>query len=362
MTTHHTYLVQGGDPILRDREVQRVVDELLAGQDRTLALEDHTIPARRRSGAEPAPADEDDGEPAGDGALELPVFAAIANALQSPPFMTEYRVVVVREIGNLSGDQAAWLAQWIVEPTDTARLVLVAGGGRTSSALDKACKAHASVVTPATESTAGVLATELKAAGVKLTADATAHVLAHLGEDAGRVPELVGVLHSAYGDEGTLSVDDVGQYLGEAGTAGRFDLTNLVDRGDVGGALAVLHRLLTSTSAREPKPLHPMQVMATLTYHYLRLARLDDPTIVTKEQAAQVLGMKSAGGARFPLEASRRLGTDGLREAMSLLARAELDLRGQGGLDERTVIEVLVARLAALTRRRMPAGAGRGRR
>ena len=55
--------------------------------------------------------------------------------------------------------------------------------------------------------------------------------------------------------------------------------------------------------------------------------------------------MRSAGGARFPLEASKRLGTDGLREAMRLLADAELDLRGHRGLDERTVIEILVARL-----------------
>jgi DNA polymerase-3 subunit delta len=91
--------------------------------------------------------------------------------------------------------------------------------------------------------------------------------------------------------------------------------------------------------------------MATLVFHYQRLVRLDDPEIVTKEHAAQALGMKSAGGARFPLEASRRLGSDGLREAMRLLAQAELDLRGASGVDERTVIDVLIARLAALSRR-----------
>ena len=69
--------------------------------------------------------------------------------------------------------------------------------------------------------------------------------------------------------------------------------------------------------------------------------------------------MKSAGGARFPLEAAQRLGTDGLREAMRLLAQAELDLRGASGLDERTVIDVLVARLAALSRRHQPAAGSR---
>ena len=91
------------------------------------------------------------------------------------------------------------------------------------------------------------------------------------------MPELVELLHSTYGDDATLTLDDVEQYLGELGTAGRFDLTNAIDRGDVGAALETLHRMLTSSSAAQPKPLHPMQIMASLVFHYQRLLRLDDP-------------------------------------------------------------------------------------
>ena len=43
------YLVKGNDPLLRDRVVDDLVDELLGGDDRTLALEDHTVPGRARS-------------------------------------------------------------------------------------------------------------------------------------------------------------------------------------------------------------------------------------------------------------------------------------------------------------------------
>ena len=99
-----TTLVQGADPSLRDREVQRVIDELLGGIDRSLALDDHTIESRRQGAAS---ADADAGAepttttPSG-ASLELPTFAAVVNAVQSPPFMTECRVVVVREIGNLT--------------------------------------------------------------------------------------------------------------------------------------------------------------------------------------------------------------------------------------------------------------------
>jgi DNA polymerase-3 subunit delta len=346
-------LVQGADPSLRDRDVQRVVDDLLGGVDRSLALDDHTIESRRRGGVSSADGDAtfDDDEPATGASLELPTFAAVVNALQSPPFMTERRVVVVREIGNLTSEQGQWLAAWIADPLDGVDLVLVCGGGRVPSALDKACKATATVVGPAAEQTAAVLAHAAKDGGVRLSAAASARIATHFGDDAGRVPELVGLLRATYGADTTLDVDAVEGYLGELGTAGRFDLTNAIDRGELGTALEVLHRLVTATSAAQPKPLHPMQVMASLVFHYQRLLRLDDPAITTKEHAAEVLGMKSAGGARFPFEAARRLGSDGLREAVALLAQAELDLRGQSGLDERTAIDVLVARLAALSRR-----------
>jgi DNA polymerase III subunit delta len=345
-------LVQGSDPSLRDREVQRVVDELLGGIDRSLALDDHTIESRRRAGAADGDAaGDDDGDASTGASLELPTFAAVVNAVQSPPFMTECRVVVVREIGNLTSEQGQWLAAWIADPLDGVHLVLVSGGGRVPSALDKACKATATVVGAAGEQTAAALASAAKDARLRLTADAATRIATHLGEDAGRVPELVELLLATYGANASLDVDAVEGYLGELGTAGQFDLTNAIDRGDLGLALEVLHRKVTATSAKQPKPLHPMQVMASLVFHYQRLLRLDDPSITTKEQAAEVLGMKSAGGARFPLEAARRLGTDGLREALGLLAQAELDLRGQSGLDERTAIDVLVARLAALSRR-----------
>jgi DNA polymerase III subunit delta len=345
-----TTMVQGADPSLRDREVQRLIDELLAGEDRSFALDDHTLASRRRVG-DPADPEPDDETRASEGSTELPAFAALTTALQSPPFMTSARVVVVRDIANATTEQAQWLAGWIADPLDGVHLVLVAGGGRVSSALDKAIKANATVVGPAADQTADLLQRELHDAHLKLAPDAAKQVAAHLGDDAGRVPELVELLHSTYGDDATLSLDEVERYLGEVGTAGRFDLTNFIDRGDVGSALETLHRMLTSSSAAQPKPLHPMQIMASLVFHYQRLLRLDDPSIVTKEHAATALGMKSAGGARFPLEASKRLGTDGLRDAIRLLARAELDLRGAGGLDDRMVMEVLVARLAALSRR-----------
>ena len=57
-------------------------------------------------------------------------------------------------------------------------------------------------------------------------------------------------------------------------------------------------------------------------------------------------------GSTFPakkaLGQTRKLGSEGVTRAISLLAAADLDLRGQSGLESRAVVEVLVARLARL--------------
>ena len=299
--------MQGADPGLRDREVQRLVDELLGGEDRTLALEDHTIPARRRRASD----DDAAPEPEGDGtSLELPAFAAVTNALQSPPFMTAYRVVVVREIGNLTTDQAKWLAAWIAaDPDETAPGARRGWRAHAAGARQGRQGARARSSRPRRSRPPACSPRSSRTRGVRLAPDASDATRRAPRRGRGPRPRARrGARSRPTAAASTLGVDDVEVYLGDVGTAGRFDLTNAIDRGDVATALEVLHRLLTATSTREPKPLHPLQVMATLVYHYQRLLRLDDPSITTKEQAAEALGMKSAGGARFPLEASKRLG------------------------------------------------------
>ncbi len=351
MTDAPVQLVKGDDPILRDDEVARLVDELLAGEPRLYALEDFTLTGRRRSASAGDDGDTDDDD---DGAASesAPVFRRILTALESPPFMTARRVVVVRDIGAASADQAALLAQYVADPLDGVFLVLVQGGGRVVAALDKALKAATVPVHgPSSEKTDDVLGHALHGAGLRLSPDARQAVVAHLGDDAGRVPELVALLESTFGGGAALGCDDVTPYLGESGTVAPYMLTNAVDSGDSAAALDTLHRLLRATSARNPRPQHPLQVMGMLTRHYESLLRLDSPDVANRADAARVLGIKEYP-AGLRLAAAQRLGTRGLAEAIGYLAQADLDLRGgiagRRALPAETVVELLVARLAAL--------------
>jgi DNA polymerase-3 subunit delta len=349
------YLVKGDDPLLRRRVLDDVLHELLAGEDRTFALEEHTVPGRPTKG-ESAPAD--GGADARD-AREV-VVAAVLNAASSPPFMTARRVIVVHDADALTATDAEPIVRFLADPLDTSVLVLVGSRGL-APALAKQLKASkAEVRAPDTEKTQDVLADAVRAANLELRSDAAKTVAGHLGQDAGRVAAFVEVLAAAFPEGAQLSDDDVAPYLGEAGGVPAYQLTNAIEEGDSARALEVLRRLLTVSTPRQPKPMHPLQVMGTLNNYYRRMLRCDDPAIATVDDAVAALGGRIS---RFPagklMEQARALGIDGMREAFDHLYQADLDLKGARGIPEDAVMDVLVVRLARLAARRGRARSGR---
>ena len=96
---------------------------------------------------------------------------------------------------------------------------------------------------------------------------------------------------------------------------------------------------------------HPLQVMATLHSHYERILRLDGTGISNEKEAANYLQIK---GSTFPakkaLNQMRRLGSEKVRRSIELLSKTDIDLRGKSALDGDILMEILVARLAQLSR------------
>jgi len=347
------YLVKGSEPSLRDRVVDDLVAELLGGDDRSLALEDITIPGRAGAG--------DDGESAGGADGREAAVAALLNAAGSPPFMTEHRIVVARDVGALTAADVEGILRYLDDPLDTTILVLVAGGGTLPPSLTKKLKElGVEERAPESEKTDKVLISAAHDAGLLLQADAAHLITSHLGDNAGRVASLVDVLAAAFGSGVQVTADDVSPYLGEAGAVPSYLLTNAIEAGDAPGALQILHRLLTVSSPRQPRPMHPLQVMGVLAGHYRRILRLDDPSLRSGADAVAALGGKvKEYPARKALDQARALGTDGVRHAFDALFQADLDLKGARGIPEQAVMEVLVVRLARLAAR---SGGRRARR
>jgi len=184
---------------------------------------------------------------------------------------------------------------------------------------------------------------QLKQSAVSVDAKAARHIAEHLGEQRSRVVSLLATLESVYGPDTPIGVDEIAPFLGESGDVPPWELTDAIDSGKIDLALDKLHRM-TGAGGR-----HPLQIMASLQTHYLRMLKLDGAPISGEKQAAQLLGMK---GSTFPakkaLTQTKRLGSNGVKRAIDLLAEADRGLRGESGWSADLVMEVLVARLANL--------------
>jgi DNA polymerase-3 subunit delta len=281
----------------------------------------------------------------------------LVDAAQTPPFLTDRRVVVGRNLGRFSkaADVEA-LVQWLGAPLPSTDLVLVWEKGISPrqdrlSAIPKALTealsaAGAEVVetgVPGGKNAGAWLERQLKQSAVRIDARAANLIAEHLGEQRSRVVNLLNTLEAVYGPDAKLGVDEVEPFLGETGDVPPWELTDAIDSGKIDVALDKLHRMVESGGR------HPLQVMASLQTHYLRMARLDGAPVAGEKQAAQLLGMK---GSTFPakkaLTQAKRLGNGGVKRAIDLLAEADRGLRGESGWPPELVMEVLVARLAAL--------------
>ena len=329
-------VVKGSDPTLRANLLAETVERFLGSDDRTLGG-----------------AGLGEGERADAGGDDPGLAGPALDALRTPPFGTSRRIVVVRGASKLSAGEARSLADYLASPSPDSVLVLE-GDGKLPAALAKACKEAGAEEVGESSATADVLVKTLREAKVHLDRPARELVLERLGEDAGRVPGLVELLAAAHGEGADLGVEDVEPYLGREGAVPVFHLTKAIDAGDHAEALAVLERFLGSMG------MHPLQVMAVLHSHFRRLLRLDDPSVRSEADAVTALGGKvKPYPARLAWQHSRALGTEGVREAFSLLARADVDLRGGTGAPEEAVVEMLVTRLAMLSKRAQRAGSRR---
>jgi DNA polymerase-3 subunit delta len=332
------YLVKGDDDVLLQDTVRELVHALVGNGDRTLMVDE--LDALRYDI---------------DGQYQI---GPVVDAAQTPPFLTDRRIVVARQAAVFTtADSVAPLVDYLADPLATTSLVIVwersprpgARLGRIPAKLADAVKKRGIVVDTGAGSGKARdqwLDEQLRTSGVRLDGPARRAVVERVGEDAGLLVGLLSTLVAVFGPDRPVGIADIEPYLGQQGGVKPFELTDAIDSGDVTAALDKLARLLGGGGW------HPLQVMATLTNHYLRMLALDGAGVGDERAAAELLGLKgSTFPARKALQQGRKLGSDRLREFTVLLAHADLDLRGNRAWPPELVVEVLVARLASRTPR-----------
>ncbi|MGI9602723.1 MAG: DNA polymerase III subunit delta [Acidimicrobiales bacterium] len=332
--------IKGNDEIVRSEALATKITEAVGDADRSLVLEELTENHYR--GADEASFD----------------IARLVDAAQTPPFLTDHRVVVGRHMGRFTTkDSVGALVNYLADPLPSTRLILVweAGVDPKQDRLTGAPKlltealadAGAEIVDASIATGKGAgkwLDAQLAESALRFDGAARAAIADQLGEERSRVIALVATLEATFG-QATVGIDEVTPYLGEKGSVPPWDLTDAIDKGDIPAALDMVGRMM------EAGERHALAVLASLHTHFERMLRLDGLDVAGEKEAAQLLGMKgSAYPAKKALTQSRRLGSDKIARSVRLIADADLDLRGVKDWPDQLVIEVLVARLAALNR------------
>lgn len=320
---------------------------LLWGEDSSLVRGEATKRARALVGS-----DHSEGDPgydvfdAREDSLERAILAFSTRSI----FGSE-RVVLIHGLESASKDSVAQLAEAISGDPQGAVVMGYEGGRQPPAGLVAACKKVGDVVNvdPGRgQQRLSFIASAARERGVHLEPGALSLLASHAGEDSALAIGVLDVLASAFSSGEMVSAAQLECFLGEAGSVPSWNLTDAIDAGNLSEALEQLGRMMRAGG------LHPLAVLAILHKHFRQALALDGLDGITQEGAAALLGIKSSFVAGKALARSRNLGTERLAEAFRLMARADSDLKGSSGLPAELIMEILVARLSRLARRRSP--------
>jgi DNA polymerase III subunit delta len=276
----------------------------------------------------------------------------IMEALNTPPFLVERRVVVVRDAQLLIADEVAELLHWMSHPAPGTTLIVAVVGAKSNKLMKAADEVLEVNVGSRIADRVAFVKSKMDEYGVTIDHATAQKVADQVGDDVARVDALARTLQSIYGTA-PLTFSRVEPYLGDAGDVPVWDLTDAIDGGDATKAIVVARRMLESRGRGG------LQIVSMLQRHYLNMSALEGSDARTKEEAAVLLGVNPFPAGKS-LQMSERLGPERLTTAVRWITDADLALKGAvsyGGKDldsdldvtELTVIEVLVARLARLS-------------
>jgi DNA polymerase-3 subunit delta len=268
--------------------------------------------------------------------------AELATVLGTASLLGGRRLVIVRDASSLKKEQVETLVRYLDNPSPDVALVLLAAG-RTK--LDAAVRKVGSVMTfdpPRGRKLAAWV--RQRASGLKLRLDdrATWALIDSAGTELRDLAEALEQLLTRLGPGARIGAPDVRRALGRLADQRMYVFTDAVGDRDRGRAMAALRRLLLQGE-------EPLVLFGALTAHLRRLLRVRRLTGAGGRAAGEVLGMPPWRAERTVKQALAYEEAE-LVEAMTLLAQADIDLKG-GDLPPPAVLErVVVETMAGGTR------------
>jgi len=269
---------------------------------------------------------------------------AIVAASQTLPFMSERRLVVVRDVHLLPADAQRVIARYVADPSPLTCLVLVADKMTKGNVLYKAVQAGGGQIheyeAPRKSRYPAWIRERLAERGKKVTSAAAMRIFEVIGDDVGRLRNEIDKICLYYDDRIELDTDEVDEVLSATTQATIFELTDSIGNRDRQKALRTLQKLLDRS---EPLP---------AIYHtVLRHVRM---VLAAKVLTERGIGQPSAIARELKLiefvarkyrDQSRNFTIEQLRDLHRQLVQIDFDVKsGRGEL--LTALERFLLRMA----------------
>ena len=331
----NVYLIRGDEPSIVSRELEKLTISLLENEDKSLVVEELL---------------EDDYQTDS----EIYSVESLVSAIQTVPFLTRKRIVIGRDFARFSKkEDLEPIFAYMKDPIETNYLILVWEKGAKLQRANQIPKSLIEAVNGCGEvidirvgrKVNGWIREQVGESSIMLDEASITLLEKSVGEEIARIPAILATLESVFGSGSDLQSSDIEPYIGQAGNVVPWELTDRITSGNAASALGILTRMQGNGAQ------HQMQILGFLSNHYFRILQLSGRSGVTSEEAANLLGDKSAYRAKKTLSEANRLGPEKSKRAIQLLAEADVNLRGGTGVPAETVMEVLVARLSSLYKR-----------
>jgi DNA polymerase-3 subunit delta len=312
------YLIYGSEELLLERAEKRLHDRLAAVADLDFNYETF-----------------DGGSSSADDVI---------NAANTLPFMSERRLVIVRNVDKLDSAALERLAEYAKDPAPYTCLVLVATKIAKNTKLYRAVAATGvayEYVAPKRNEYASEVVKLLKERGKTIALPVAQLLVDVVGRDLRRLDIETAKLATFAGDADRISAQDVEAVAAASAEATVFELSDAVGERDTAKALRVLRRLLDAGET-------PLGIQAMLARHIRALigARALSARGMAPDAMAPEIGM-APWLARNAVKQASRYSAGELATALRGLAAAEEELKTSptdaGLVIERWIISTALA-------------------
>jgi DNA polymerase-3 subunit delta len=270
-------------------------------------------------------------------------FAAVHDDLETLPFLSPRRLVVVEHADPLVTRHRAALEKYVAAPAATGILVLDVKAWPAHTRLAKLIDAAATLTckAPAGQKLLDWCAHWSSSRHGKQLAAAAARLLVDLvGPDLGQLDQELTKLAIYVGGAARIEVGDVDKLVGSSRAENTWKIFDAVGGGRAGEALTILDRLFEQGE-------EPIRVLGAFS---LQLRRLAQAARLSQQGVALAAALAQAGVPPFAVagceQQLRHLGRRRASRLYDWLVETDLALKGSSPLPPRVVLERLVVRLA----------------